>query len=107
MGDERAHLATMCDLESFGVERAAGGELRDALLAVHVARFALLDELRHQVAAAREAPDDRLLTVPEAAARLRVSETTVKARLRAGELPGRRVGKVWRIEAAALSRGGG
>ena len=42
-------------------------------------------------------PSPLFLTIPEAAARLRVSRDTVYKLLRAGELHGRKLGRVWRI----------
>lgn len=46
--------------------------------------------------------DDHLLTVDEAAGRLRVSVATVRRRCASGDLSARKVGKSWLIEAAAL-----
>ncbi|MDR3739312.1 MAG: helix-turn-helix domain-containing protein [Terracidiphilus sp.] len=47
--------------------------------------------------------DDELLTVEEAAARLKMHPVTVRRMLRAGQLPGRKVGaRQWRVSAAAL-----
>jgi len=46
---------------------------------------------------------DRILTVPQAAARLQVSERTVYEWLREGKIPGRKIGKVWRISAEVLN----
>lgn len=42
------------------------------------------------------------LTVPEVAARLRVSSNTVRRMIAAGELPAVRLGKQYRIEASQL-----
>jgi excisionase family DNA binding protein len=51
-----------------------------------------------------------VLTAKEAAEFLRVSENTVKAKARAGQLPGAKVGKEWRFRKADLdewlARGG-
>jgi excisionase family DNA binding protein len=44
----------------------------------------------------------KILTVPQAAARLQVSERTVYEWLRDGKLPGRKIGKVWRMNADAI-----
>jgi excisionase family DNA binding protein len=46
----------------------------------------------------RSARGDELITVAEAASRLGISEPTVRRRLRAGELRGRRVGRDWQVE---------
>jgi excisionase family DNA binding protein len=43
-----------------------------------------------------------ILTVPQAAARLQVSERTIYEWLRDGKLPGRKIGKVWRMSADAI-----
>jgi excisionase family DNA binding protein len=51
--------------------------------------------------------DDRLLTVPEVAEQLRMSEETVRRLLRSGRLKGRRYGSTrlgWRIPASELRR---
>ncbi|HEY8394944.1 MAG TPA: helix-turn-helix domain-containing protein [Thermaerobacter sp.] len=45
-----------------------------------------------------------VMTVAEAAAYLRVDERTVRRLLRAGRLPGRKVGREWRLHKAALDR---
>lgn len=42
------------------------------------------------------------LTVPEAAQLLRVSEATVRAELAASRLPGKKIGKEWRLSRTAL-----
>ena len=44
----------------------------------------------------------KILTVPQAAARLQVSERTIYEWLRDGKLPGRKIGKVWRMSADAI-----
>ena len=44
----------------------------------------------------------KILTVPQAAVRLQVSERTVYEWLRDGKLPGRKIGKVWRMSADAI-----
>jgi excisionase family DNA binding protein len=52
-------------------------------------------------AALREAAPE-ILTVPEAAALLRVDDDAVIAAAEAGELPGRRLGAEWRFSRAAV-----
>jgi len=47
-------------------------------------------------------PDENLLTPEEVAERLALSPFTVGAMLRAGKLPGQKVGALWRIRAADL-----
>ncbi len=50
---------------------------------------------------------DELLTVPEVARRLKVSEETLRRWLRAGKIRGRRLGATrtgWRISASELRR---
>jgi len=44
----------------------------------------------------------KILTVPQAAERLQVSERTVYGWLRDGKLPGRKIGKVWRLSDDAI-----
>lgn len=44
----------------------------------------------------------KILTVPQAAEQLQVSERTVYGWLRDGKLPGRKIGKVWRLSADAV-----
>ncbi|MGE4094672.1 MAG: helix-turn-helix domain-containing protein [Candidatus Binatia bacterium] len=44
----------------------------------------------------------KILTVPQAAEQLQVSERTVYGWLREGKIPGRKIGKVWRISADAI-----
>ncbi len=46
--------------------------------------------------------EHQLLTVEEAAAHLRVNPQTVYRLLRAGKLPGVRVGRQWRVRRADL-----
>ena len=46
--------------------------------------------------------DERLLTVHQAAKMLGVSVYTVKRQLRAGELPGVKIGGQWRVQRVAL-----
>ena len=47
--------------------------------------------------------EDELLTVEEAAARLKMHPVTVRRLLREGQVPGRKVGvRQWRVSAAAL-----
>lgn len=48
------------------------------------------------------APQDRVLDAAGAASLLHVSTKTVMKLARAGELPGRKVGREWRFETAAL-----
>ena len=45
----------------------------------------------------------KILTVPQAAAHLQVSERTVYEWLRDGKLPGRKIGKVWRMSTDAIA----
>lgn len=45
---------------------------------------------------------NKILTVPQAAAQLQVSERTIYEWLRDGKLPGRKIGKVWRMSADAI-----
>lgn len=47
-------------------------------------------------------PDERLLTPHEVAERLALSPVTVAHMLRAGTLPGQKVGHLWRIRVADL-----
>jgi excisionase family DNA binding protein len=48
---------------------------------------------------------DELLTVEEAADRLKMHPDTIRRKLREGQLPGRKLGpRQWRISAAALQR---
>jgi excisionase family DNA binding protein len=73
----------------------------------------LFDELE---ATLRDLPDDRrtqimeklegktTFRVPEVADLLDVSETTVRRKLRAGDLPGVKLDKSWRISRAELAR---
>lgn len=44
----------------------------------------------------------KILTVSQAAVQLQVSERTVYEWLRDGKLPGRKIGKVWRMSADAI-----
>jgi len=44
----------------------------------------------------------KILTVPQAGEQLQVSERTVYELLRGGKLPGRKIGKVWRLSADAI-----
>lgn len=46
---------------------------------------------------------ERLLTVDEAAERLRIHSTTLRRLLRNGQFPGIRVGNLWRIPESALT----
>lgn len=55
------------------------------------------------------ASQGRILTVAQAAKRLQVSERTLCDWLRTGKIPGRKIGKVWRMSEDALEdflRGG-
>jgi excisionase family DNA binding protein len=45
-----------------------------------------------------------LLTIPEAAARLKVHSNTVRRLIKAGELKASKVGRQWRIQASELER---
>ena len=45
----------------------------------------------------------KVLTVPQAAAQLQVSERTIYEWLRDGKIPGRKIGKVWRMSAEVLN----
>ena len=47
---------------------------------------------------------ERILTADEVAVILRVLPKTVRSLLRAGKLPGVKVGRVWRIREEALTR---
>jgi len=47
-------------------------------------------------------PDERLLTPNEVAERLALSPVTIGHMLRAGTLPGQKLGHLWRIRAADL-----
>lgn len=44
------------------------------------------------------------LTVEQAAKKLQVSTKTVYEWLRGGKIPGRKIGKVWRMSEAAINR---
>ena len=46
----------------------------------------------------------QLLTVPEIAERLRLTEEHTRRLLRSGQLPGVKIGRGWRIEARALAK---
>ena len=46
----------------------------------------------------------RILTVPQAAEKLQLTPDIVREYLRAGKLPGRKIGKVWRILEYDLER---
>ena len=48
-------------------------------------------------------PDEELLTVEEAAARLKVDVETVRRWLRSGQLRGLKLGRMWRIPESALT----
>ena len=47
---------------------------------------------------------DEILTVPEVAAYLRLSEATVYRLARSGEAPARRIGRSWRFSRAAIQQ---
>lgn len=46
--------------------------------------------------------DETYLTLREAAELLKVHENTIRNWLKAGELPGKKIGRLWRISAAAV-----
>jgi excisionase family DNA binding protein len=46
---------------------------------------------------------DKILTVPQAAAQFQVSERTIYEWLRDGKIPGKKIGKVWRMSAEVLN----
>ncbi|RYZ76604.1 MAG: DNA-binding protein [Proteobacteria bacterium] len=46
----------------------------------------------------------QLLTVPEIAERLRLTEEHTRRLLRSGQLPGVKIGRGWRIEARVLAQ---
>lgn len=54
------------------------------------------------VVALTSGPEPEFLTVPEAAALLRVAEQTVRNELAARRLPGKKIGKEWRLSRTAL-----
>jgi excisionase family DNA binding protein len=47
-------------------------------------------------------PHNKILTVPQAAEHLQVSERTIYSWLRDRKIPGRKIGKVWRISEDAI-----
>ena len=47
-------------------------------------------------------PDEKLLTIDDVCERLQLSPFTVANMLRAGTLPGQKVGHLWRVRAADL-----
>lgn len=55
-----------------------------------------------RVVALTSAQQPEFLTVPEAAALLRVAEQTVRNELAARRLPGKKIGKEWRLSRTAL-----
>jgi excisionase family DNA binding protein len=46
----------------------------------------------------------QLLTVPEVAERLRLTEEHTRRLFRSGSLPGVKIGRGWRVEARALAK---
>ena len=54
-------------------------------------------------AKATEGEQHEVLTVAEAAELLQVAQQTVRSELTAGRLPGRKVGKAWRLSRAAVA----
>ena len=48
--------------------------------------------------------DEKILTVAEVSEILRIGEKTIRDLLRAGELPGVKIGKAWRIPEDALKK---
>ncbi len=73
------------------------------------ARLASLEaevrSLREEVAALRRSSPPTAVTLPEAAQRLGVSVSTLRRRIRAGDLPVVRVGRAVRIDVAVLRHG--
>ncbi len=57
--------------------------------------------VREELAAARAAPADELLTMAEFARRHSISESTVRAAIRAGRLPAVKIGRAVRVRADA------
>ncbi len=55
-----------------------------------------------RVVAFASGTEPEFLTVPEAAALLRVAEQTVRNELAARRLPGKKIGKEWRLSRTAL-----
>lgn len=55
-----------------------------------------------RVVALTSGPEPEFLTVREAAALLRVAEQTVRNELAARRLPGKKIGKEWRLSRTAL-----
>jgi excisionase family DNA binding protein len=49
-------------------------------------------------------PQDEVLTLDEAAARLKLARKTVRDWVRAGKLPGFKLGRVWRVKASAVEQ---
>lgn len=54
------------------------------------------------LAALTRGPEPEFLTVPEAAQLLRVADQTVRNELAARRLPGKKIGKEWRLSRTAL-----
>lgn len=59
---------------------------------------------QRSVPSAADPPADwpEIMTVPEAAAFLRVAPATIRVALASKRLPGKRIGKEWRLSKAAL-----
>ena len=59
---------------------------------------------QRSVPSAADPPADwpEIMTVPEAAAFLRVAPATIRVALAAKRLPGKRIGKEWRLSRTAL-----
>ena len=51
--------------------------------------------------------EDEILTLKEAAAFLKMAKVTLYRRLRAGEIPAVKTGRLWRLSKAALSQWAG
>ena len=47
---------------------------------------------------------DEVLTLDEAAARLKLARKTVRDWVRAGKIPGFKLGRVWRVKASAVEQ---
>ena len=79
--------------------------LEETLAALLDARLApmrrAVEELRAEVARLRGSMPPTLVTVPEAAKALGVSQATIRRRMKDGTLPSRRVGRLRRIDLSA------